>query len=76
MFMRLVSSIDAGKESQRDSASMLEGQIPARLARDLSQLQLVDESRVGRGKEQNVFLDRRGQMQQNHDLGNTGRSAL
>ncbi len=42
--------------------------IPARLTRDLAQLQLGDEPSVTRGEKQNVFLDRRRQMHQNHDL--------
>src|SRR5712691_525896 len=47
--------------------------IPARLTRDLAQFQLGDEPSVTRGEKQNVFLDRRRQMHQNHDLRKTRR---
>ena len=43
--------------------------IPTRLTRNLAQSQLGDESGVGRGEKQNVFLNRWSQMQHNHDLG-------
>jgi len=42
--------------------------IPAWLTRDFAQPQFAEESSVGYGEKQNVFLDRRRQMQQNHDL--------
>jgi len=42
--------------------------IPARFTCDVAQLQFRNELSVGRGEKQKVFLDRRRQMQQNHDL--------
>ncbi len=47
--------------------------VPAGLTGDLPQLQLMDEPSVARGEEQNVFLDRRCQMQQDHELRETRR---
>jgi hypothetical protein len=43
--------------------------IPARLTHDLAQGQLGDEQGVGGGEKEDIFLDRRSEMQQNHDLG-------
>jgi len=45
--------------------------IPVRLSCDPSESQFGDEARVGRGKEQNVFLNRRRKVQENHDLRET-----
>ena len=47
--------------------------VPKRLACDFAQFQFADEPGIGCGEEQEVFLDRRRQMQQNHDLRKTRR---